>query len=188
MKLSQLNEWMTLLSNLGVLVGIFILVVELDQNTTAVRNEAVWSRVAVTNDIQQSISETEIGTLMLEVRGMSEAEYRRRLEGPERAALYRVRHFQYRLLLVWEARFITLESPEDRAALEGNIRRNAASSGALRAIYTDPRMVASLRPDFVEFLLDVIARASAESGGPEGAGAATTPMPEMDTEVAASRR
>lgn len=39
MKLSSINEWLTLFANLGVLAGIFVLVVEMQQNTNMMRSQ-----------------------------------------------------------------------------------------------------------------------------------------------------
>lgn len=39
MKMKQLNDWLSLLTNIGVLAGIFLLVIELNQNTNLMRAE-----------------------------------------------------------------------------------------------------------------------------------------------------
>ena len=51
MKKSELNEWLSLLANIGVLFGIFILVMEVNQNTRAIDNESSWARVSTANDV-----------------------------------------------------------------------------------------------------------------------------------------
>lgn len=50
MKLSEMNEWLSLIANLGVLIGLFVLIVEISQNTRAIDNEASWARVSTAND------------------------------------------------------------------------------------------------------------------------------------------
>ncbi len=47
--MQKMNRWLTLVANLGVLAGLFILIYEVDQNTSALRNEAdiaIWSIAA----------------------------------------------------------------------------------------------------------------------------------------------
>ena len=41
MKLSNLNEWLTLAANIGVLAGLFVLIYEINQNTDALRAQTV---------------------------------------------------------------------------------------------------------------------------------------------------
>ena len=50
MKADEINRWLTLGANLGVLIGIFLLVVELDQNRQIMRAQ-------IRNDISQQISD-----------------------------------------------------------------------------------------------------------------------------------
>ena len=47
--MEKLNQWMTLLTNIGVLAGLVLLVYEVNQNTNALRNEtdvAIYSMAA----------------------------------------------------------------------------------------------------------------------------------------------
>ena len=41
MSFKRLNQWLTLIANLGVLLGIIFLVIEINQNTEAIRIESV---------------------------------------------------------------------------------------------------------------------------------------------------
>jgi len=43
MKLPVINDWLTLIANLGVLIGVIAVVVELNQNTRAIRDSAIQS-------------------------------------------------------------------------------------------------------------------------------------------------
>jgi len=44
--LEKLNPWITLVANLGVLVGLVLLLVELSQNTEALRNQTEYANVS----------------------------------------------------------------------------------------------------------------------------------------------
>ena len=66
MKLSELNELLSLFASLGVLAGIFILVLEISQNTRAIENDAFWSRVNASQNVLSTIVENpEVAELML---------------------------------------------------------------------------------------------------------------------------
>lgn len=66
MKLSQLNDWLSLIANLGVLVGLVVLIVEISQNTRAIDNEASWARVSTANDTYTLIiGDEEIASLLI---------------------------------------------------------------------------------------------------------------------------
>jgi hypothetical protein len=47
----RLNRWMTLAANLGVLAGIFLLLVELQQNTESTELQAAQSYVALSHEL-----------------------------------------------------------------------------------------------------------------------------------------
>ena len=47
MDLSRLNQWLTILANLGVMVGIIFLIIELNQNTQALRANAIQNSTEV---------------------------------------------------------------------------------------------------------------------------------------------
>ena len=51
MKLSDLNEWLTLAANLGVLAGIVFLALEIQQNTDAVRSSTIQGITNVSMDV-----------------------------------------------------------------------------------------------------------------------------------------
>lgn len=77
MKLSNLNEWLSLGANLGVVIGIFFLVVEIQQNTESLdesRNlataQAYQSRAQSFIDISLTVASTpELADLSGETRG-----------------------------------------------------------------------------------------------------------------------
>ena len=49
MNLEKLNQWLATIANLGVLVGIIFLAIEIQQNTNAVKYEAVLAQQEVVN-------------------------------------------------------------------------------------------------------------------------------------------
>lgn len=51
-KLAILNDWLTLIANLGVLLGIFFLIYEIDQNTDAIRSQ---TRAAIYSGAQEEL-------------------------------------------------------------------------------------------------------------------------------------
>jgi hypothetical protein len=51
MDLDRLNRWMTLAANLGVLVGIFLLLIELQQNTESAELQAAQSYVTFSHEL-----------------------------------------------------------------------------------------------------------------------------------------
>ena len=53
MKLKRINEWLALGANFGVLIGIFLLIAELDQNSTTMRAQ---TRYAVSQGIVDLLS------------------------------------------------------------------------------------------------------------------------------------
>jgi len=51
MNSDRLNRWITLAANIGVLVGIFLLIVELQQNTESTELQAAQSYVALSHEL-----------------------------------------------------------------------------------------------------------------------------------------
>ena len=59
MNLNKLNNWLTLIANIGVLIGIIVVVVELRQNTTAIEYDSYWNRVAAAADLRIPLIESD---------------------------------------------------------------------------------------------------------------------------------
>lgn len=49
--MDRLNQWLTLIANSAVLIGLIVLIVEIQQNTTAIENETYWNRVATAVEV-----------------------------------------------------------------------------------------------------------------------------------------
>ena len=61
MKVSELNDWLTLAANLGVLAGLFILIFELNQNTQVSKATAYQDLISQISEINFAMaSDNEI--------------------------------------------------------------------------------------------------------------------------------
>ena len=69
MNFNNLNKWLTLVANLGVLAGIIVVAVELQQTQMALKGEASSMRAQMATDLQVHIIDNDIW----EVRGKLEA-------------------------------------------------------------------------------------------------------------------
>ena len=68
MKLDKLNEWLTLIANVGVLLGIAFLVVELDQSNRIAEREARTEVVTSGMELQQIFLESiDLPELMIKI-------------------------------------------------------------------------------------------------------------------------
>ena len=103
MELSKLNGWLSLIANLGVLVGIFVLVIEINQNTRAIDNENSWARVSTANDGYAFLIENEeLPALILKYQGNPNL-----MEEPVTPERYRYLFFLEMIARQNEARFLT---------------------------------------------------------------------------------
>ena len=70
MKADAINRWLTLGANLGVLIGIFLLIAELNQNSTLMRaqifNDRAGHGIALFTSIAESSELSEIDGLIAE--------------------------------------------------------------------------------------------------------------------------
>lgn len=70
MKVSELNEWLTLVANIGVLAGIIFLAFEIQQNTNVIRASAYNSNIENLNEWRYMVaSDPEALRLMADYRG-----------------------------------------------------------------------------------------------------------------------
>jgi hypothetical protein len=160
----KLNHWVSIIANFGVLLGIVILVVELNQNTTALQTEATWSRMEIASEIQKAHIEGELTNLLVKHANLTSEGYQELTYGPESAESIRISEYYGWMLIYFEARFLTLKSDQDRAALRGNILGNMG--GQLnRTMYSNPQLHERLRPDFREYLLQIISESNAAPSG-----------------------
>lgn len=85
MKAKRINQWLTLSANFGVLIGIVLLLVELDQNATMMRAQTRY-------EISQGI----VDLLNLSASNEQLASVLRRADNGEELTLDEVRQFQHR--------------------------------------------------------------------------------------------
>lgn len=112
MKAKRINDWLSLAANFGVLVGIFLLVAELDQNSTMMRAQ-----------VRHEVSQGIVDILALSANNEQLASLLRRADSGETLtpdeyfqfqhrsyALFRYLedlHYQYRLDLFDETEYVT---------------------------------------------------------------------------------
>ena len=155
MKKSDLNEWLSVLSNAGVLVGIFFLVYEINQNTKAIESEIAWSHAGITTDLYTSESgNPELAELHIRFSSMSinEAELEHVRDDPD---FFRYTQMHAARLNYWQARFITETSVQDRARLKATIKNQAAPE-TIQMIFLRTVEIGMLLPEFGEFLIETI--------------------------------
>jgi hypothetical protein len=77
----RLNRWITLAANLGVLVGVFLLIVELRQNTESIELQAAQSYVALSHELDfRIVDDPSLITLFLTPPDERTPEETRRLD------------------------------------------------------------------------------------------------------------
>lgn len=59
MKMSQLNEWLSLLANFGVVIGIAFLIIEISQNTAQLESDARSTRASEVISLRLFASENQ---------------------------------------------------------------------------------------------------------------------------------
>ena len=119
MNTAKLSSWLTLLANLGVLVGIFFLAIELRQNNELMEAEARFNRVSVSKEAYNIQSTNgELAEIVVKVRNdepLTEVE------------LYRYTSMIMRFLvnMEWMFRELPADSSE-RKYTEDQMRRSLA--------------------------------------------------------------
>ena len=161
MSLDSLNKWLSLTANIGVLLGILFLIIEINQNTRATRVEAEWSNAnsygSITNPI---ISDPEFNEIVIRFREMEEVEIMsaETMKNPDfnRFSAFvstQVRHFQ--------ARYYIEDSADERQELRSTLLFYASRPG-WRTIF-ETGVLSVSRPEFREFGLSIISEAKQRS-------------------------
>lgn len=92
MTLDNVNRWLTLVANLGVLAGIAFLIIEVNQNTQATTAAARDATVGHTlNFFEQSMDSKTIAYADFKIKSGAE------LDGYERAQLRRYQYYNFRV-------------------------------------------------------------------------------------------
>ena len=98
MKLSELNEWLSLIANVGVLAGIIFLAIEIQQNTNVVRTAAYNDTVKSFNEWRYAvISDPEALAHIAEYRGVEDVnELKKSMLINSQWAIYEQAFYAYR--------------------------------------------------------------------------------------------
>ena len=156
MKLSRTNETLALLGNVGVIVGIIFLIVEVRQNTIATDNETAWARTATSIELNALI----ISDLDRAARSAAQSDW-----SVEQIQNYQISNpaeatqdsYYYRSrLLLWQTRYLTQPEPELRATLRDQIRTGLSDNDTMRYVVESERTMTQVYPDFREFLLSIL--------------------------------
>jgi hypothetical protein len=142
----KLNSWLAVLANLGVLIGIFFLAIELRQNNELMEAEARFNRVSASAEaynIRSTNGElAEIHVKVNKSQPLTDVE------------LYRFESSHMRFLINME--WIFREMPEDSTDRKYAERRlaSALSNNQRRSIYL--KRIDDFDPDFVSWIEDNI--------------------------------
>lgn len=150
MRLTNLNEWLSLAANLGVLAGILFLVVEVSQNTRAINNESSWARVSVANDTYTMLVENEeIAELMIKYRSNPNV-----MDLPATPEVLRYRYLIEMLSRQNEARFLTRS--DDLANIKSSTLRYLQYPGSREVYKSQLDLLTSEYRDFVISLIEEV--------------------------------
>ena len=155
MESSKLNNWLGIAANLAVMVGIVFFIIELNQNTIAIENEASWSRAEIAIDIYLSAAtNTELDGAISRVLNMTLEEYERAANeiGSDSASdVRRVNSFWGAIMIQNGTRFLTqpLERDEER-----NLLMRFYSSRAMQS-YIETSLD-TYDPEFSEYVKGII--------------------------------
>lgn len=150
MNLEKLNHWLTLCANLAVLIGIFVLVVEIDQNTRAIEYETYWSRVATSAELTAPLTNSEeLAAAFFDYSETAGADLVNRSFSDPNA--YRVTLILGNMALQNEARFVTQSSS---LAEQKTFLLNFLSRPGVRDFFRG--RLATFNPEFAAFVQEII--------------------------------
>ena len=153
MNLSKLNEWTGIISNIGVLLGIIFLIIEISQNTRAIESEVIWAHAAVATDIYTSdASNLELASNYQKISDMG-AESALELRNAGAPEMFMYGRTQIARVNYWQARYLTQTSDADRGRLRNSIVGGLQSEATI-AIMSSVQN--TLHPEFSAYLGDII--------------------------------
>jgi len=156
MKIEKLSTWLTLLSNLGVLIGIVIVVVELNQNKTALESEIEWSHAEIGISIaSMEATNPDLAAILVKTRCLTEDQAREMRRDTVGGGAISYQMFASRTtarLIYYQARFFTETSPDERDALAQVLQRFV--SYPLIEIWK--RGSSTYRNEYVDFVNQVV--------------------------------
>jgi len=143
MKLDDLNRWLTLGANIGVIAGIVFLAVELRQNNELLAADARFNRLQMSWNGWQSLAENGDLTALIYA-----AENGDTLEGPDRMRVDAV-FMRILIAMEWLYRELPADSPEHRY-MRDELKKIFSGIGADRAVWNRRR--SGLDPAFVAWV------------------------------------
>ena len=154
MNWTKIEKLSALLANLGVLIGIVFLIVELNQNTRATESEAAWSRLEQGSALLERITnDAEFAEIYHNFVNMEPQDF------PDSDPVEAERYGRYwgSYLLYWETRFLTQTSSTDRTALRQNIYNLLNGKRLVQLIIRDQNSSQARISEFQIFLADILA-------------------------------
>jgi hypothetical protein len=154
--LDSINRWLGVLANLGVLIGIFVVVIEVNQNTTAIETDIAWSRAQWVLDYNSPrATDIDLAALETKYRLLSEEDlYALDMNDPTiQTELYRISIMKNLERIYQETRFLTRTTDDERRAQRNQILRDCfpITWTTMESIgYND------LDPEFADFLRETV--------------------------------
>jgi hypothetical protein len=154
MNIDKINSSLTLFTNLGVLFGIFILIIELQQNTTAIEADVTWAHAAAAQDLYLPVAlDPEVARFVTASLKWSEAEYESYRQGSTEEYL-RFSTYMSVVTQYYQSRYYTQRSQDERKVLAEHVRIQLTRSGAF-GFFIDGLPEGWVLPEFSEFLHDI---------------------------------
>jgi hypothetical protein len=153
MNIDKINSSLTLFTNLGVLFGILILIIELQQNTTAIEADVAWSHAAAVQELFLPVAlDPEVAGFLTASSKWSEAEYESNRQGTTEEY---VRYRSYMLVVTqyYQSRYYTQRSQDERKLLAEHIRIQLTRPAF--GFFIDRLPEGWVLPEFSEFLYDI---------------------------------
>lgn len=156
MKLDRFDKWSGILSNSAVLIGLVVVVLEINQNTRAIESEVAWARLESSIDLQnQLIENPDFARIYFPIKDMTLEE----VELSDQIDVQRVARYIASSLLYFEARYITQTAESERAAIRYGVL-DIVQDNFSRQVATRFNTVAreARDPEFRLFLDEILAQ------------------------------
>ena len=115
MKIEQIGSLVSTVANLGVLLGLIVVLYELNQNNISLRNDVAWSHTAVISELTiSSAVDPGLAEFVIEARSWQEGEFYEKAGTPEqiRFSWYMTARVNY-----LQGRYLTETSEDDLESL-----------------------------------------------------------------------
>lgn len=149
----SMNKWLGVLANFGVLIGIAVVVIEINQNTTAIQTDTAWSRAQWVLDYNNPVSsDADLAELLFKFRKLSRDEFLELGKAPS-SELYRVGMRINMDRIYQETRYLTRTSFEERRVQKNQMLRDCSP---FRVVIMEQLGYDDLEPGFGLFLREII--------------------------------